>query len=52
MKYKSINFITEHLHDIINTDSDTIIKQLCIDYSLNYEEVQKNILIKNQLIII
>jgi len=49
MKYKSINFITEHLHDIINTDSDTIIKQLCIDYSLNYEEVQKKYINKESI---
>ena len=41
MKYKSINFITEHLHDIINKDTDTIIKKICVDYSLNYEEVKK-----------
>ena len=40
MKYKSINFITNHLYEIINKDAD-ILQKICEDYSLNYEETKK-----------
>ena len=43
MKYKSINFITNHLLEIINKDLISILQKICEDYSLNYEEVKKNI---------
>ena len=52
MKYKSINFITNHLSEIINKDADLIIKNICEDYSLDYKSIKKNILIMIQLIII
>ena len=41
MKYKSINFITNHLSEIINKDAISILQKICEDYSLNYEEVKK-----------
>ena len=41
MKYKSINFITNHLSEIINKDADLIIKNICEDYSLDYKSIKK-----------
>ena len=41
MKYKSINFITNHLSEIINKDADLIIKNICEDYSLDYKNIKK-----------
>lgn len=41
MKYKSINFITNNLSEIINKDANVILENICEDYSLNYEEVKK-----------
>lgn len=41
MKYKSINFITSHLSEIINKDADLIIKNICEDYLLDYKNIKK-----------
>lgn len=41
MKYKSINFITNHLIEITHKESETIINKLCEDYSLNNIEITK-----------
>ena len=49
MKYKSINFITNHLSEIINKDADLIIKNICEDYSLDYKIIKKKY-INNDLI--
>ena len=41
MKYKSINFITNHLYDIIIKDSNSLIEKISEDNSLDYEEMKK-----------
>ena len=51
MKYKSINFITNHLYEIIIKDADLLIEKICEDNFLNNEEIKKKY-IDNQLNII
>tara|TARA_B110000114_G_C14974352_1_gene349822 strand:+ start:108 stop:437 length:330 start_codon:yes stop_codon:yes gene_type:complete len=47
MKYKSINFITNDLSEIINKDSIGILQNICDDYSLNYREMKKKYIDNN-----
>tara|TARA_Y100000591_G_scaffold333156_1_gene374207 strand:+ start:5703 stop:6026 length:324 start_codon:yes stop_codon:yes gene_type:complete len=49
MKYKSINFITSHLSEIINKDADLIIKNICEDYSLDYKNAKKKYINNNSI---
>ena len=41
MKYKSINFITSNLFEIISKDADIILQNLSKDFSLDYEQLKK-----------
>ena len=34
MKYKSINFVSNNLIDVINKDLDNILQNMCSDYLL------------------
>ena len=43
MKYKSLNFITNYLIDIINKEADNILVQISEDYDLEYDMLKKNI---------
>jgi len=53
MKYKSINFIANHLNDIIEKESCILIDNLSSDYNLENEYLKKNYLetdiIKNNI---
>ena len=41
MKYKSINFVSNNLIDVINKDLDNILQNMCSDYLLDYEKIKK-----------
>jgi len=41
MKYKSINFITNHLYEIIIKDSNCLIEKISQEHSLDCEEMKK-----------
>ena len=43
MKYKSLNFITNYLLEIINTETDTILCKISTDFNLDYDVLKKNI---------
>ena len=43
MKYKSLNFITNYILDIICKESDVIIKKISEDFNLDYNTLKKNI---------
>ena len=44
MEYKSINFISKYLLDIVNKDCRNIIERISIDYNLNEDELKKKYL--------
>ena len=49
MKYKSLNFITNYLIDIINKEADNILVQISEDYDLEYDMLKKNYLNDKQI---
>lgn len=44
MKYKSLNFITNYILDIICKESDIIIKKISEDFNLDYNTLKKKYL--------
>ena len=44
MEYKSINFISKYLLDIVNKDCKKIIEKIAIDYKLDEAELKKKYL--------
>lgn len=49
MKYKSLNFITNYLIDIINKEADNILVQISEDYDLEYDMLKKKYLNDKQI---
>ena len=49
MKYKSLNFITNYLIDIINKEADNILLQISNDYDLEYDILKKKYLNDKQI---
>tara|TARA_B100001996_G_scaffold382794_1_gene375718 strand:- start:1049 stop:1372 length:324 start_codon:yes stop_codon:yes gene_type:complete len=47
MKYKSINFVSNNLIDVINKDLDNILQNMCCDYLLDYEKIKKKYISPN-----
>tara|TARA_Y100000389_G_C17122559_1_gene346157 strand:- start:166 stop:480 length:315 start_codon:yes stop_codon:yes gene_type:complete len=55
MKYKSINYVTNYLTDILNNECNVILEKLSEDFPLNYDNLKETYLndtsqntIKNQ----
>ena len=41
MKYKSLNFVTNYLLEIINREADTILYKISNDFNLDYDSLKK-----------